>query len=190
MGKEAGEPILPQKDGKLWSRRAGSHPSVWILVFVCHLWCLSECARASKSMCMHLTCCHIMHMYMHVPLMKHLCGQNEVLPRSERVQPCLYPGDVRQILCHQFHTTVSIWLVNANKVVSSHSALSYNMLCNYAWSVSRTVQFTSAQLIRYYIQITVVCKQGQTMWVENRGTWLEPVMTVSVCIQVSRVAAP
>lgn len=190
MGKEAGEPILPQKDGKLWSSGAESHPSVWIPVFVWHLWCLSGCAHTSTSTCLHLICCHTMLVYVHVSPVMHGVQAGRVSPETRGLRCCLYPGDVQQILCSRCHTAVSIWLVNANKFLLSHAALSYNMLCNYAWRASRTAQCTSVQLISYSIQITVVCKQGHTMWVENRGTWLEPVMTVSVCIQVSRSAAP
>lgn len=146
MEKEAGEPILPQKDGKLWSSGAGSHHSVWIPVFVWHLWCLTEGACACASMRMHLIGCHIMLMCVQVSAAM-LCVW-AASPGSPSLQCSFY---LQQIPLNQFTNTVSIWLVDTNKFFFS---LLFLTICISARGVSRTEQCTSVQLIRHYSEIT------------------------------------
>ena len=188
MGKEAGEPNLPQKEGKLWSSGALSHPSVWIPVFVWHLWCLSVRPRACLCVCTW-----------HVVTLRScacMCGACRASRTSYPwdtggggLQRCLHPGEcAADLLLAVSHHSQSD-LLTLTSILSSQAAPSCNMQRNYVWSVSRAALCTSVHLIRRCIQMAVVCKQGQTMWVENRGTWLEPLMTASACIQVSGVAA-
>lgn len=107
-------------------------------------------------------------------------------PGTEESQGSLcYPCDVKLVLCYQLHSTVSTWLRSVNKF--RHTFLQYALPLCFKYTVSKTMQCTSVQLIRYYIQITMVCKQGQRMWVKTGNlTWTRNESECTYILYVSR----